>query len=42
MPSLVYAFRIDELTKGAVSPAMWLGTEVGRAAYAATGQAHHE
>lgn len=37
LPSLVYAYRIDEETGGEVSPAMWLGTELGRAAWKTIG-----
>ena len=36
LPSLAWAFRIDSATKGEVAPSMWLGTELGRVAWAAT------
>lgn len=36
LPSLPWAFRIDAATKGAVSPGMWLGTELGRIAWGVT------
>jgi len=37
MPSLPYAFRIEEVTAGAVPVASWLGTELGRASWLAVG-----
>ncbi len=38
LPSIVYAFKIEEVTGGEVAPSMWLGTENGRAAWAAIGR----
>lgn len=35
LPSLPYAYFIDEMTQGAVPVASWLGTDIGRAAYQA-------
>lgn len=35
IPSLVWAYRIDEVTKGEVAPSMWLGTDLGRHMWAA-------
>lgn len=30
IPNLIYAFRLEEVTKGKVSVAGWLGTDLGR------------
>jgi hypothetical protein len=30
LPNLIFAFRIDKFTKGAVPVSSWLGTELGR------------
>ena len=38
IPGLVYAFRIEQETSGAVPVASWLGTELGRALWEHTGR----
>lgn len=37
LPSLVYAFKIAQITGNAVPAESWLGTEAGRAEWAALG-----
>lgn len=33
LPSLPWAFRIDEMTDGEVTPSSWLGTKLGASVY---------
>jgi DNA-binding XRE family transcriptional regulator len=42
LPSLIYAYKIDEITRGEVPPASWLGTEIGKAEWEAKGRAARE
>jgi DNA-binding XRE family transcriptional regulator len=42
MPSLTYAYKIDELTRGEVSPGSWLGTDLGRREWALRGTCNRE
>lgn len=37
LPGLIYAFRIDEFTRGGVPVSSWLGTELGKWRYANQG-----
>ena len=37
VPSLAYAYRIEEVTAGAVPMVSWLGTDIGKATYLAAG-----
>ncbi len=37
MPHIVYAFRVEQFTKGAVPVASWLATDIGRDLWANMG-----